>query len=122
MKMTGPFFDGRAQHAIDKSTQEMEQNIASRAVSIIQARLGQVLKHPTGNYYRHIRIEKTSFSTEVNDSRIVYGTWLEGISSRNLPKTRFAGYHTFERAYGQLEPSVEIIANIIIASHLGEMQ
>ena len=76
----------------------------------------------TGNYWRNIRGETTGVGAGValaaagvsagqffasphgiiHDSKVIYGPWLEGISSRNQT-SRFKGYSLFRKAHQQLE-------------------
>ena len=64
---------------------------------------------PTGNWSRSIHVRQSRGSGgqfqsgwAVHDSGIVYGPWLEGVSSRNLT-TKFKGYHTFRKVAQQIE-------------------
>lgn len=52
---------------------------------------------PTGYAARHIVNRDMGSQHVVTDSGIVYGAWLEGVGSRNFPKTRFKGYAIFRR-------------------------
>lgn len=61
----------------------------------------------TGHYQRSIHTEfRSRLHAEVNDSGVVYGSWLEGTSRRNQT-TRFKGYASFRRARQKLERAVE---------------
>lgn len=51
----------------------------------------------TGNYWRHIHQTVQGPMAQIDDSAVIYGPWLEGVSSRNT-STRFKGYSTFRRA------------------------
>lgn len=96
----GPVVDGRAPGIVDRWARYVEDRLAQRAVDQIHARLAQVIRHPTGYYESHIRSTRVSSGRRVDDDRVVYGPWLEGVGSRNSPVTRFPGYHTF-RLVGQ---------------------
>lgn len=70
--------------------------LAVEAEKRIQARLSSVLRDPTGFYQSQIRVRQDSAVAAVTDSGVIYGPWLEGVSSRNA-RTRFKGYATFRR-------------------------
>ncbi len=48
----------------------------------------------TGHYRRSIHGERKGTVGRIDDSRVIYGPWLEGTSSRNQT-TRFKGYSSF---------------------------
>lgn len=57
----------------------------------------------TGHYRRSVNGRMLgSLHGEVHDSRVVYGPWLEGTTSRNQ-STRFKGYAMFRQAYQDLQ-------------------
>jgi len=58
----------------------------------------------TGNYRRVVQksISVKSKGVTFTDGNVVYGSWLEGTSRRNLT-TRFKGYRTFRRVRDWLE-------------------
>jgi hypothetical protein len=57
----------------------------------------------TGHYNRsiHGRVMR-NMNGEISDSGVVYGPWLEGVSSRNQ-SSRFRGYSIFRRTKDTLE-------------------
>jgi len=57
----------------------------------------------TGHYARSINGRMTgTLNGELTDSGVVYGPWLEGVSSRN-DATRFKGYGIFRRTRDKLQ-------------------
>ena len=60
----------------------------------------------TGNYRRNISTVVSNQYAEINDGGVVYGPWLEGISSRNAA-TRFKGYAVFRKTRGKLEKNAQ---------------
>lgn len=107
---SGPLFDGRAQGIVDRYCKAAEATIAQHAEDEIHARLGEVIQHPTGFYESHIHTEMQADSLVVTDTPVVYGPWLEGVGSRNSPKTRFPGYHTFRIVSQQVDREAEALA------------
>jgi hypothetical protein len=50
----------------------------------------------TGNYRRNIFGKRKGITGVITDGKVVYGRWLEGVSSRNQT-TRFKGYFAFRK-------------------------
>lgn len=85
---------GARTSAVNRAVVQINDKLAQEAVNRIHQRLGMVLKHPTGFYQSQIMIDRRETYRGVTDNNVVYGGWLEGVSSRNRT-TRFKGYHTF---------------------------
>ena len=60
----------------------------------------------TGNYRRNISSIIRHKYAEINDGGVVYGPWLEGISSRNQT-TKFKGYKAFRMATAEIQLKAE---------------
>ena len=98
VKASGPITDGRALRAADRMLTTIVTDVAQDVENEVHAALGDVLKNPTGYYESQIRVSTaTSGDRSVNDSGVVYGPWLAGVSSRNQT-TRFKGYAHWRRA------------------------
>lgn len=106
---TGPLFDGRAEAAAARYADEAEDALAREAENRIRARLGDVLKHPTGHYEGAIHTDRAVADLVVTDTPVVYGPWLEGVGSRNQT-TRFKGYHTFRLVTQRLDAEAGALA------------
>lgn len=111
----GAIFDAAATKAAGaRMVVSMNDILAQEGVIRVRARLGQVLQNPTGYYESKIQVDRKQIYRGVSDGGVIYGGWLEGVSSRNQT-TRFKGYHTFrdikqslDRDKGQLiEPAVQ---------------
>jgi hypothetical protein len=105
---SGPIFDGTADRVIGVFLEVASQSVAKEGVNRIQARLGQVLKHPTGHYRSQITTDTRESNSIITDSGVVYGPWLEGVGSRNQ-STKFKGYSTFRKVCQELNNDVESI-------------
>jgi len=117
----GPLFDGRARVAIKDYLRAAVVAVADEGENMVHARLGQVLKHPTGHYASTVVTDRvTPDLSMVSDHGVIYGPWLEGTSSRNQ-STRFKGYHTFRRTRLALGRRVRPIATPILARFIGRM-
>ena len=115
IKATGFLFEGKAGAVINKAidgtivelVQLGEQRLdlmlrprpAGVYLSIAEARRGQA---STGHYRRSIHAVASHLHGIITDSGVVYGPWLEGVSSRNAT-TRFKGYSSFRRVGQTLE-------------------
>ncbi|WP_413102220.1 hypothetical protein [Streptomyces sp. Inha503] len=117
----GPMFDGRAQRAANEYADQLRYRIATEAEDMVRARLQTVLKHPTGYYESHIRVERAGNSYEVTDGGVVYGPWLEGTGSRNFPVTRFRGYATFRRVKAMIDRRAGGIAQRLLQRYIRRM-
>jgi len=106
----GPLFSEEAAAILDRYSQAAREDIAQEGVNRIHARLTEVLRHNTGFYEAHIHTERQVDDLVITDTPIAYGPWLEGNGSRNFPKTRFRGYHTFRLVSQTLDEDAGDIA------------
>lgn len=103
----GPFFSTMGPlvaHMLD----EMKFAVASQALADVQHNLDRSIRHPTPYYETQIMVQQRVDDWVVHDRGVVYGAWLEGVSSRNRT-TRFKGYASFRRAVqsaGQKAPQI----------------
>ena len=120
IRVSGPFFTlgaGPAQKAITDSIRE----IVAEGERSVDAQLypGHGLR--TGHYRRSVHGELTdSLHGRIHDSKVVYGPWLEGVSSRNA-SSRFKGYRAFRNAFQQLERTKDAILHKHIKRAVGRM-
>lgn len=121
MTESGPLFDGQVKRTVDGFIDAAESEVGRQGVNDVQARLGAVLQNPTGRYERSIVTDRQFNDLAVTDSGIVYGPWLEGVSSRNT-RTRFKGYATFRRVTQQLGGKTAEIAGRVLPSWLGRLR
>jgi hypothetical protein len=111
----GPVFNGAASPLVTRYTQEGVQELAEWADGEVHRVLGQVLRHPTGYYESQVTVNRVSGdSIAITDGGVVYGPWLEGISSRNF-STRFKGYGTFRRVAARVEARADRTFAAILA-------
>jgi hypothetical protein len=108
--VNGPLFDGRAARAAEDFCDDWERDYTQEAERAVHQRLDGVLRHPTGNYQAHIQTRRDGDGYTVDDSRIIYGPWLEGTGSRNRT-TRFKGYSTFRLVAQLMDARAESHAN-----------
>jgi hypothetical protein len=117
VRTSGPIFNGSFASEMHRCVEELDQEIGDEAVERIQDRLDVVLKNPTGFYRSHIRAHPRGQVVVVDDSDVVYGPWLEGVSSRNQT-TRFKGYYTFRRVSEEMQRDVPEILRRIVTKYV----
>lgn len=98
----------------------INEALAQEAFNRIKSRLGQVLKNPTGFYESRIAIDRKQIYRGVSDSNVIYGGYLEGVSSLNA-RTRFKGYHTFRQVKQEINRDKEKIAQPFVRRFIEEM-
>lgn len=142
----GVVFRGMAPAIVHRYAQHVEDVLGDRAVEDIRAYLPEqymYLGHHGGTpefnpvpsnagfYQSQIRSDRASVNrVMVTDSNVVYGPWLEGISTlnevvwphrRNPPPRRFPGYHTFRIIAQQLNVEATGIALSELPPYLAEL-
>lgn len=121
VKQKGPLLNAaKSKAAARRMIIDINEAIAQEGVDRVGARLSTVLKNPTGYYQSKITVQRRQIYRGVWDSNVIYGGWLEGVSSLNA-QTRFPGYFTFRRVRQELNQDKEKISAPIIAKFLREM-
>ena len=111
---TGPFFEGRAVRQLDLACEDIEQRVATFGASIIRTELHKVLKVETPYYRLQNEARRIQDGWEIWDRDVIYGPWLEGVGSRNYPRTRFRGYATYRRKFQEIDRRAGVMANYIM--------
>lgn len=94
---------------LQKASSNLETDLAQDAVDSVRKVIRSRARNPTGRYERAVTSNRVSDSVKVHDGGIVYGPWLEGVSSRN-GSTSFKGYHQFEIARKSLRKQAKVKA------------
>lgn len=103
----GPLFrHGEAKREVAAYLGDAEAELAREGARMVRSRLHEVIRHPTGYYESRVEAQVGPDRNYVDDSGVVYGPWLEGVSSRNQT-TRFRGYATFRRVRQELEDQAD---------------
>lgn len=113
----GPFF-GDVGALIGALIDELTYAIAAQGLSNVQFNLDRSIQFPTPYYETQVMLERVGTDMVVHDRGIIYGPWLEGVSERNRT-TRFKGYHSFVRAYQQLQGEADAIGQRVAAEFIG---
>jgi len=136
-KTSGPFFaagmpakvTSMIQNAVEEMTELGEQKLAGPGDHFLQPRPGGVYlsvgaaakgKASTGNYRRSIHKALGNLFGRIDDSKVVYGPWLEGTGSRN-ETTRFKGYSSFRRTTQFMEERKTGIIHKWVTKLVGEL-
>jgi hypothetical protein len=103
----------KAAAKVEMAVTDAGEDVAQEAYDQVRKRLAQVLQHPTGAYESRVMVSNQSNTMMITDGGVVYGPWLEGVSSRNN-SSRFKGYHTFRQVLQQVDKHAEQIADLSI--------
>jgi hypothetical protein len=121
VSLKGPTVEGLARPMLAAALDTALAEVADYTKYEVSMELSEVLQHPTGYYESQIRSERVSAEAfSINDSGVVYGPWLEGISSRNQ-STRFKGYATFRRVKNRMAQKSEAIIGAAISALCGRL-
>lgn len=104
----------KAAGLITNAVEQSGEDVAQEAYNEIRKRLRSVLKNPTGHYESRVTTSTQSNGVVLTDGGVIYGPWLEGVSSRNN-SSRFKGYHTFRMVLQDMTKRADEIAENTIA-------
>lgn len=121
--VSGPFFDGRDHAVLDAMCDAIAEEVAAEGRDIVRFNSDTSFKTQTPYYITKLRVQDAGVDArDVDDSGVIYGPWLEGVGSRNAPRTRFKGYAMFRRATQYLNSGpAELIAQRVAAYFTARM-
>ena len=134
LEMTGPLLDGRAPHILKDVMSAALQELIEEGESLLVQKLrpapqgvyegsligGTRVQTSTGNYRRNISTRVSGLNALITDGGVIYGPWLEGISSRNA-STRFKGYATFRKTGQELQKKSREVFEKYVRRFAGRM-
>jgi hypothetical protein len=102
VSLHGPVAEGYGTEIVDDLVDDLVWEVGSQGLANVNTVLNSSIQQPTPYYETMTTLNWGVFAGAganviVHDRGIVYGPWLEGIGSRNFPKTSFKGYHAFEK-------------------------
>lgn len=102
VSLHGPVAEGYSDTIIDDYVDDMVWEVGAQGLANVNTVLNTSIQNPTPYYETQTTLNWGVFAGAganviVHDRGIIYGPWLEGIGSRNFPKTSFRGYHAFEK-------------------------
>lgn len=118
---SGPVFDGRAAKQLDNACDEIGRRVATLGAATIRTTQHATFKNETPYYRLQNEARKFPPNWEIWDRGVIYGPWLEGIGSRNFPKTRFRGYAIYRRTTQVIDRRAGNIAEYTIREFIPGM-
>ncbi|MFE2911246.1 hypothetical protein [Kitasatospora indigofera] len=119
--LKGPTVEGLAGPMLAVALDAALEEVADYTKYEVNMELDTVLKNPTGYYESQIRSERVGLDEfSINDSGVIYGPWLEGVSSRNQ-STSFKGYATFRRVRNRMVQKSEAIIGAAVGALCGRL-
>lgn len=118
----GPWFDGRAEHAMQDAADDARDDVAAYAEERVL--LGTAMNFKTRTPYYETRVTTERVTAEVSlvhDQGVIYGPWLEGVGSRNRTRPGFPGYHFWRAAKQATAVRGPQIAELAVQRRLPEM-
>lgn len=117
---SGPFFDGRANKAIQDFLDEVTFEAAGEGAELVKDDLRKVIRNPTPIYWTRVRTVESMNGATTYVHNLPYDHWIEGTGSRNKT-TRFKGYFAFRRMTQVLRQRIPTIVRRTIRPYLGRM-
>jgi hypothetical protein len=119
--ISGPFFDDRNPAAMRQLEDNGLNRLGGQGVADVHQLLDVSIRNPTPYYETQIETRREGATQIVHDNDVIYGSWLEGVGSRNAPVTRFAGYHSFRLATQQLESQAPAVLAPLVDLTVGRL-
>lgn len=120
VRVTGPLLTGQAPAVVRRMLEEATWEVGAQGLADVHLILDQNIKHPTPYYETQVTVERAGRDVVVHDRGVVYGPWLEGVSSRNQ-STRFKGYAAFRTAAQGLQRKVPGLVEPVVRRHLNRL-
>ena len=118
---TGPFFnDLYRRGVIDRMIADIQTEVAQQAYANVRQLMDTHFKNPTPYYETQVTVERQADDVVVHDRGIVYGPWLEGVSSRNQT-TRFKGYGHWRQATEETRRDVPRLADHVARRYTAKL-
>ncbi len=102
VRLIGPVLNGQSPPIIKDAINNAIGDLVAEGESKVKVQLYPGHGLVTGHYRRSIHGETFTLRGRIHDSNVIYGPWLEGVSSRNQT-SRFKGYAAFRNARQQLD-------------------
>lgn len=116
----GPLVSGKDAEHVAAFLREAQDEVSQQAFANLHQLMDKNFKHPTPYYETQVLNQRVENTNVIHDRGIVYGPWLEGVSSRNQT-TRFKGYHIFRDAARQTQKEVPALVLHVMRRYLGRM-
>ena len=107
----GPLFSQRGARAL-RSVKEFERAATNKVAKAGQRHIRTIgaasFQQPTGHFSARVEVSRISDGHLVHADQVIYGSWLEGTSSKNA-SSRFKGYALFRRAAQDVQANLSKI-------------
>lgn len=118
--MSGALFTGAAEHVVDLILDDAAHTVAQQGYSDVMTNLNRSIRNPTPYYETQVVVDRAPDGYVVHDRGIIYGAWIEGVSTRNQ-QTRFKGYASFRRGFQTLLNQTPKLLEHVTARHIGKL-
>lgn len=118
---SGALMEGHGPEAVRDFTEQVQRDVGQQAYSELARIMDVSFRNPTPYYETQTTVQQQGPDVVVHDRGVIYGPWLEGVSSRNQT-TRFKGYHMFRRAGQRVEAMIGTIAAQAFARMRGRFE
>jgi hypothetical protein len=99
---SGPLFDGQLKLDLDRFGDDVVKILAREAESTLRGFAARNFRtHPTYRWERELNTTRAEGGMVLSNP-VIYNAWLEGVGSRNFPKTRFRGYRIWRKTWQAL--------------------
>ncbi len=128
MQLHGPVAEGNAGGIVEDYVDDMVWEVGAQGLADVNTVLNAMIQHPTPYYETQTTMNWGVYAGAganviVHDRGIIYGRWLEGIGSRNYPKTSFKGYHAFEKGAVALNDGQAVrVAEAVLKRYLPRLR
>lgn len=113
--VAGPLMEGRGPQILQRFFDDATKLVAEHGRDELKKRATGKPRHPTGAFAGAITIKpfKKGKTIIADYPEVLYGPWLEGVSTRNA-STGFAGYRMFKLTRGRLRKQVgELVQGLL---------
>jgi hypothetical protein len=102
------------QRVVERGEQRLDKILRPRPAGVYLAKTDAAPgEASTGHYRRNISGQSQGLRGRIDDSGVVYGPWLEGVSSRNA-RMRWPGYASFRKTTQWMDEQVPIEADKMV--------
>lgn len=119
----GPLFEpGKFQRVINDYRDAAEWKVARDGWVDLQMDMKAHFRTETPFYRTRVQIDNVGHRKVIDGDKVIYGAWLEGVGSRNFPKTRFKGYSHFRRVRQALNRKALRLAESVLPPYLERLR
>lgn len=121
VSIKGPLFESDPGHHVQQSAEDVVRELTEKGMQRLTSQFPTGVPVKTGNYRRNVHPTIQGAKAQLDDSGVIYGSWLEGTSRRN-ETTRFKGYATFRHTKDWLDDQAKDVCQkhaVKLAKNMG---